>query len=93
MIFWLITATNGGGGSGKMVPTSLPSINSQQSLSNQSPTDDTSSQSITPNDNNNVQSNEFTFQMVHEAFGREIMQDLKERKRLKELTQRPLIEL
>lgn len=35
---------------------------------------------------------EFNFQTVHEAFGKEIEQDLKERRRLKELSQRPLIE-
>lgn len=36
---------------------------------------------------------EFTFQAVHNAFGREINQDLQERRRLKELSQRPLIEI
>lgn len=36
--------------------------------------------------------NEFNFQTVHEAFGREIEQDLKERRRLKELARRPLID-
>lgn len=35
---------------------------------------------------------EFNFQTIHEAFGKEIEQDLKERRRLKELSQRPLIE-
>lgn len=35
---------------------------------------------------------EFDFQTIHEAFGKEIEQDLKERRRLKELSQRPLIE-
>lgn len=35
---------------------------------------------------------EFDFQTVHEAFGKEIEQDLKERRRLKELAKRPLIE-
>lgn len=43
------------------------------------------------NDKSTAKTNEFTFQMVHEAFGREIMQDLKERKRLKELAHQPLI--
>lgn len=36
---------------------------------------------------------EFNFQIVHETFGREIMKDLDDRKRIKELSQRPLIEL
>lgn len=36
---------------------------------------------------------EFTFQLMHEAFGREIISDLNERKRIKELAHLPLIEL
>lgn len=35
---------------------------------------------------------EFNFQTIHEAFGKEIEQDLNERRRLKELSQRPLID-
>lgn len=35
---------------------------------------------------------DFDFQTIHEAFGKEIEQDLKERRRLKELSQRPLID-
>lgn len=46
----------------------------------------------TYSDCNQQSQKEFNFQMVHEAFGREIQQDLKERRRLKELAQRPLIE-
>lgn len=36
---------------------------------------------------------EFNFQIVHEAYGREIMKDLKQRELNKEQSQRPLIEL
>lgn len=39
-----------------------------------------------------TQLKEFSFQSVHEAFGKEIEKDLKERRRLKELSQKPLIE-
>lgn len=70
------------------MPTSLPSLKSQQAHSNQTTLMGQSDDSAT-----NSQPTEFTFQVVHEAFGREIMQDLHERKRLKELCQRPLIEL
>lgn len=35
---------------------------------------------------------EFTFKTLHEAFGREILNDFNERNRLKQVAQRPLIE-
>lgn len=75
-------ATNGGG-MGTMA-VSLTSLNDASSKAIPASTD--TSKSI-------KDLNEFSFQMVHEAFGKEIMQDINERKRLKELSQRPLIEL
>lgn len=37
--------------------------------------------------------NELSFGLVHEAFGKEIQRNLGERKRIKELAERPLIDL
>lgn len=64
------------------MPMSLPS---QTHHTNRLPTVDK------PTNANKLK--EFTFQAVHDAFGQEINQDLQERRRLKELSQRPLIEI
>lgn len=64
----------------------LPSLDPSQTHTNRLPPKDKST-------NNSNSLKEFTFQVVHEAFGREINQDLQERRRLKELSQRPLIEI
>lgn len=72
-------ASNGGGGG-------MNSSSSSQ-LSNVPPSKLTASSIVSQNNHK-----EFNFQTIHEAFGKEIEQDLKERRRLKELSQRPLIE-
>lgn len=51
-----------------------------------------SSQLTASSNSNQKNQKEFNFQTIHEAFGREIEQDIKERRRLKELAQRPLID-
>lgn len=68
----------------------MNSLSSSSQLSNVP-----SSKLTASNSNSNSQKQtptEFNFQTIHEAFGKEIEQDLKERRRLKELSQRPLIE-
>lgn len=65
---------------------------SQLSLANQSPVGVAPSNLTASSDCSQKSQIEFNFQTVHETFGKEIEQDLKERRRLKELAQRPLIE-
>lgn len=81
-------ASNGGG----MVSISTTSL--QQSFANKSPVggDPPSNLTASAGDCNLKSQTEFNFQTVHEAFGREIEQDLKERRRLKELAKQPLIQ-
>lgn len=84
-------ASNGGG------MGSISTTSSQQSFANQSPVggDPPSNPSLTASsvgDKNQKSQTEFNFQTIHEAFGREIEQDLKERRRLKELATQPLIQ-
>lgn len=87
----LYIATNGGGMGTSAV--SLSSLSSQQPFSMNPFSDEPSKSKTATNDANVKSSYEFSFQTVHDAFGKEIMQDLNERKRLKELAQRPLIEI
>lgn len=68
------------------------SASSQQSHVNKSPIGDPPSKLTAFSESNQKSKKEFNFQTVHEAFGREIEQDLKERRRLKELAQKPLIQ-
>lgn len=66
---------------------------SQLSYANQSPVGVPPSNLTASSDCSKKSSDEINFQTVHEQFGREIEQDLKERRRLKELSQQPLIQL
>lgn len=78
-------ASNGGG---------MGSVSSSQlSYANQSPVGVPSSHLTASSDCSKNSTDEINFQTVHEKFGREIEQDLKERRRLKELAQQPLIQL
>lgn len=65
------------------------------SLSSSQLSSNVPSSKLTASNSNSSQktSREFNFQTIHEAFGKEIEQDLKERRRLKELAQTPLIDL
>lgn len=86
---YIYLASNGGG-----IGSVLDS--SQQSHANQSPV--VNPFDLTPTINCNQKTpKEFNFQTMHEAFGKEIEQDLRERKRLKELKEmaqhKPLIDL
>lgn len=81
MLLLLPTYSAANGNGKQSMPISSP--NPSQSHTNRLP----------PKDKSAAQLKEFTFQAVHDAFGREINQDLQERRRLKELAQRPLIEI
>lgn len=88
----ILIASNGGGmGS---ISTTTSSSSSQQSFANKSPVGGDPPSNLTASSDSNLksQTKEFNFQTVHEAFGREIEQDLRERRRLKELAQKPLIQ-
>lgn len=50
------------------------------------------STSITGSATANSTPTEFSFRMVHDAFGKEILNDLAERKRQKENAEKPLID-
>lgn len=65
---------------------------SQKTYVKKSPVDVPPSNLTTSTDSSQKSTKEFTFQMIHERFGREIEQDLRERRRLKELAQQPLIQ-
>lgn len=77
--YWtvLTEASNGGG---------------QNSLSSSQLSNVPSSKLTASSNSSQKTTKEFNFQTIHETFGKEIEQDLKERRRLKELAQRPLIE-
>lgn len=69
---------------------------SKQSNANQTPIVNPFDLNASSNCNQKT-SKDFNFQTIHETFGREIEQDLRERKRLKELKEmaqhKPLIDL
>lgn len=73
-----------GGGNGSVSSSPAGAINSSSPSSN-----NLIGTTLSPT--NNV--NELTFGMVHEAFGKEIQRNLSERTRIKELAERPLIDL
>lgn len=82
---------------GSISAKSSSSSLSQQSIANKSPVGGEPASNLTASSNTSLKSLsskeiEFNFQTVHAAFGREIEQDLKERRRLKELAQQPLIQ-
>lgn len=66
------------------------SASTQQSVVNQLPIGNPSLNLTAFNDLKTRK--DFNFQTLHEAIGLEIEQDLKERRRLKELAQQPLIQ-
>lgn len=82
---------------GSISAKSSSSSLSQQSIANKSPVSGDPPSNLTASSNTSLKSLsskeiEFNFQTVHAAFGREIEQDLKERRRLKELAKQPLIQ-
>lgn len=77
--------------------SSSSSLSQQSIANNKSPVGGDPPSNLTASSNTSLKSLsskeiEFNFQTVHAAFGREIEQDLKERRRLKELAQQPLIQ-
>lgn len=87
--FLKLASNGGGGGKGSTLTSSQQKI---QKIANKSPVEEPPSNLTASSDSNPTTHRDFDFNYVHEKFGREIEQDLRERRRLKELAKQPLIQ-